>query len=321
MNSNSESSDHQLLALLQSVRDAQDDSARAELNELLRNNPSARAAMARLLVDEQALISRLRDDSIVSLLEPAMVGRSPAPARSTGWRPWRPLTATAAGLLLGMFFSSVVFGFVATRIGVVKRMPLAFHSPGFEDTSLILDDGLPHRAGQWGADSAAVVLEEYGVQPAEGQRMMRLEPIPRQKDVKNHASRAYQVVDLRSLVIPNNEEAEVQMTASFFASNSDIAATYRIRGVTLNEIPDQAMKEFWSKTDNDDAVSVSQKFETLPGDRRWHTFSVKMPLQHGAKTLVLIFAAMPPGDMSSEGSVHYLDDVQVSVFTSPQSLP
>jgi hypothetical protein len=63
--------EQRLLHLLQAVRDTRDTSARAELNTLLRENADARSTMARLMVDEQALISRLRDDSIVALLEPA----------------------------------------------------------------------------------------------------------------------------------------------------------------------------------------------------------------------------------------------------------
>ena len=51
---------HRLLRLLQAARDTQDASARAELNMLLRDNPEARPIMARLMVDEQALIEALR---------------------------------------------------------------------------------------------------------------------------------------------------------------------------------------------------------------------------------------------------------------------
>jgi hypothetical protein len=321
MNEHSESLAPRLLALLQSVRDSHDESARLALNELLRKDAAARAAMARLLVDEQALVSRLRDDRIVSLLEPTTPAPMPAFVGPARWQPWRPLTAAAAGLLLGMFFSSVVLGFVATRVNNVTKVPLAIGNPGMEDASAVLHDGLPKVAGKWGVDSAAVVSTENGVQPAEGSRMLRLQPIPRSKDVKNHSSRAYQVLDLSSLVISEDEETQVQLTASFFSSDLDQAAIYRIRGIALDETPDIAMKDFWSKVENDDVVSVSQKFETLPGEPGWYTFSMKMPLRVGAKTLVILFAATPPEDESSEGSVHYVDDVQVALLTSPAALP
>ena len=106
MNHDDSSSSHRsleqrLLHLLQAVRDTHDTSARAELNTLLRENADARSTMARLMVDEQALISRLRDDSIVALLEPAPEAESPLRTTSR-WFAWRPLTAAAAGIVFGM---------------------------------------------------------------------------------------------------------------------------------------------------------------------------------------------------------------------------
>ena len=101
--------EHRLLRLLQAARDTQNPSARAELNMLLRDNPEARPIMARLMVEEQALISRLRDDVIVELLEPTRAQQTTPPMRSR-WLAWRPLTAVAAGILFGLFGASMVFG-------------------------------------------------------------------------------------------------------------------------------------------------------------------------------------------------------------------
>ena len=97
MNVDSESITHRLLALLQAVRDTHDDSARVTLNELLRNDSTARAAMARLLVDEQAILHRLRDDVIVSLLAPPSSVEQRKVTRWLSWQAWRPLSAAAAG--------------------------------------------------------------------------------------------------------------------------------------------------------------------------------------------------------------------------------
>lgn len=321
MNSHSESLTPRLLELLQSVRDSHDESARLELNELLRNDTAARSVMARLLVDEQALVSRLRDDSIVSILEPTKSDSLPRISGSPGWQLWRPLAAAAAGLIVGMFFTSFVFGFVATRFGSVTLVPITIANSGMEDASAALEAGLPKAAGQWGVDSAAIVEAENGIKPVEGSRMLRLQPIPRSKDVKNHASRAYHVLDLSSLGELDDEAREVQLTASFCASHRDRSSIFRIRGIALDETYEQARKDFWTKAENDDVVSVSQKFSSSLGELGWHTYSVKMPLPRGAKTLVVILAAMPPEDKSVEGSIHYLDDVHVSVITPSPSKP
>jgi hypothetical protein len=321
MNPDSATLDHQLLSLLQAVRENHDQSSRAQLNELLRSDPTARATMARLLVDEQALINRLRDDRIVSLLEPTSSTSPQNVARTPRWLTWRPLTAAAAGIVLGMFCTSVVYGFVAQR-SLEKKIPLTVYSPGLETVGTSVDDGLPKAIGVWGADSALVVPAEHGVQPPEGKQMMRLMPIPLERSVKNRFSRVYQVLDLRSQPIPRNiTDAEVQVTASFCATDSAVASRYLIRAVALDEEPEQATRGFWPKTEEDGVVSVVQRFETSPGDKGWHTFSLKMPLPRGAKSLVFLFGAGSVGEATTEPSPHYLDDVHVSVITSEPTLP
>jgi hypothetical protein len=112
----------------------------------------------------------------------------------------------------------------------------------------------------------------------------------------------------------------VEVTASFCSINSDISSRYLIRAIALDEAPEAAMKGFWSKVDSDGVVSQSQRFDTAPGDSGWQTFSMKLRLPPGSKTLVLIFGAVPPEDTSRRALVHYLDDVQVSLLT-PQPLP
>ncbi len=323
MNPDSTSLDHRLLTLLHGVRDTHDDAARATLNELLRNDPAARVAMARLMVDEQALIHRLRDDSIVSLLNPAPTAGPANEIRFPRWLSWRPLSAAAAGMVFGMVCTSVVYGLAVNRADALRKVPLVVYNSGLENPETIAARGVPKGVGQWGADSARVVSTENGVLPLQGQRMLRLEPIPLEKNVKNHASRAYQVLDLRTVPMPGNAGAtEVQVTASFFAANSDVSSRYFVRAIALSEPPAQATQgSFWQKTQDDGVVSASQRFDTAPGDRRWHTFSLKMPLPRGAQSLVFVLGAEPTDDASSEASAHYLDDVHVSVLFPQTTLP
>jgi hypothetical protein len=151
---------------------------------------------------------------------------------------------------------------------------------------------------------------------------LRLEPIPRDKPVKNHTSRAYQVFDLRSVPTEAvNGTSEVQVTASFFATQNQFSSRYLIRAFAANEAPEAATEDFWSKSEDDGVVSMSQRFDNTLGDRRWHTFSLKMPLPRGARTLVIILGAIPPEDPAVEPSVHYLDEVNVTLLTSVSTLP
>ena len=236
------------------------------------------------------------------------------------WFGWRPLTAAAAGIVFGMLCTSVVFGFVNQRVAV-KEVPLLDFDAGLEDATQTLQDELPDRVGQWGMDQASVVAAEGHVLPLQGERMLRMEPIPPQRPVKNHTSRAYQMLDLRSQPVAMlNGQTEAEVTASFCAANSDLSSRYLIRAIALDEAPETATKNFWSKVESDGVVSESQRFDTQPGKSGWHTFSLKLRLPPGSKTLVLVFGAMPPEDTSRPAFVHYLDDVQVTLLT-PQPLP
>jgi len=257
-------------------------------------------------------------DRVIDLLRAAPLTENKPAGR---WFSWRPLTAAAAGILFGMFCTSVVFGLVAQRGGAVKMVPLKVFDAGLEGLKPV-DKGLPHGSDEWGADSAKVVTAENGVEPQEGQRMMRLEPIPREKNVKNLASRVYQVLDLRALPMRDiSSDAEVHVAGSFFATKSEISSRYLIRAIALDEPPEQATIDFWSKMESDGVVSESQRFDTKPGDRGWKTFSLKLRLPLESKTLVFILGAVPPEDASIQPSVHYLDEVQVSLLISDSTLP
>lgn len=103
-------SDSRLLELLLAARDEADQAARTELNNLLRTNPDQRSTIARLLVDEHALISRLRDERMVAMLEAKPHPRPPARskvARKTGNTSW---LAVAAVLLFCGFLAWLAMG-------------------------------------------------------------------------------------------------------------------------------------------------------------------------------------------------------------------
>jgi hypothetical protein len=241
--------------------------------------------------------------------------------KAARWFAWRPLTAAAAGIVFGMLCTSVVFGFVAQR-AAVKKMPLVVFDSGLEDVKQTLNEGLPSQSGQWGMDDAQVVPAEGKVTPLIGQHMLRLQPIPREKNVKNHTSRAYQVLDLRSLpTSAMTTDTEVEVSASFCPTNSGISSRYLIRAIALDEVPAQATKNFWSKVESDGVVSESQRFDSVPGAAGWRTFSMTLRLPPGSKTLVLILGAVPPEDADQPATAHYLDDVQVSLLSSENPLP
>lgn len=299
------------------IRRCRDGEATAEefarLEAYLREDADFREAYVRYMNLDVAL------SAVANLVPfPETTSAVPKTRRSVGIT-WRPLTAAAAAFVFGMLCTSVVFGFVAQRMGTVKKVPLVFYNPGLEAAASDMADGLPKGAGQWGADSAVVVKAENGVQPREGSQMLRLEPMAPEK---NLLSRAYQVLDLRSQ--PGGgaaTDAEVLVTASFFAAEGDVASRFMIRAFALKETPAQATKGFWPKTEDDGVVSMRRTFETAPGDRGWHTFSMKMPLPRGAKSLVFVLGAGTVDEAPVGAQAHYLDDVQISILIPQAAQP
>jgi hypothetical protein len=159
-----------LLTLLQKVRDERDTESRTELNDLMRVDPEARKTMAASLVNEQAIISHLRDQSIVSILNPDPM--STLPPKSTcepSWLQWSPLWATAAGILFGVLCTSVVFGYAMS--GVKNAITLLQES--FESGTAPLVIGRPEKADVWSGDYSEIVGEKQGVKPKSGKRMLR----------------------------------------------------------------------------------------------------------------------------------------------------
>jgi hypothetical protein len=324
MNPDDSSSSHRsleqrLLHLLQAVRDTRDTSARAELNTLLRENADARSTMARLMVDEQALTSRLRDDSIVALLEPAPAVET-ALRTSPRWFAWRPLTAAAAGLVIGLFSASMVFGFGVRSLEKV----VSLLQESFEGGPAPLVKGIPQDVNLWSGDYSEIVETYEGVKPKDGTKMARV----LRSDFEGKASSKpslqgdlMRVVDVRPFLREaNGGEVVITLSALFNAAPFPEAERYD-GAVTLWALGPQFPTE-----DNlmDDALAHSVGL-CRPLDRdpaTWQKASTRLLLPPGTE-MVLLKASFRPMPASSESQSplpdhvtfagHFVDDVRASV--------
>ena len=156
-----------------------------------------------------------------------------------GWFAWRPLTAAAAGLALGLFSASVVFGFGAASFG--SAMTLLRDS--FESGPAPLVIGVPIEAGKWSGDYSEVVGEQQGVRPGAGVKMLRFArgdfegmSIP-----SSHSSDVFRLVDVRPFRSEFSDGgAVVQLTAMFnavwfpedenFALDASLVGNEKVRG-------------------------------------------------------------------------------------------
>ena len=324
MNPDDSSSSHRsleqrLLHLLQAVRDTHDTSARAELNTLLRENADARSTMARLMVDEQALISRLRDDSIVALLEPAPATET-ALRTTPRWFAWRPLTAAAAGLVIGLFSASMVFGFGARSIEKV----ISLLQESFEGGPAPLVKGIPQDVNLWSGDYSEVVERYEGVKPKDGTKMVRMlrsDFEGKASSMPNRQGDLSRIIDVRSFMRDANG-GEFVMTLSALFNAAPFPDSQRYDGVVTL----YALGELGSTEESlmEDALAISNgSCNSMDRDSAtWQRASTRLLLPTGTEFVMLkvSFRRWPKGSgdqpslpdlMTFAG--HFVDDVRASV--------
>jgi len=235
---------------------------------------------------------------------------APKPAR---WLTWRPLTAAAAGIVFGMFCTSVVFGFVVQR-GLEKRTLVAVFQPSFEDAQMRLAKGFPDPSAHWGGDEARVVMAENGIQAKEGKFMLRLEASP-----KGSPRIVYQVLNLTSLPSSgSNEMREIEITASFAAADAAASVRYMLRAFAVSEAREN-LDVAWFEHRDEAIASATRGLDVLSGAHGWQTMGLKIQVPCAAHSLVLFFGVRTP-DKNLPQAAHYLDDVQVSLIEQ-QPLP
>ena len=264
-------------------------------------DPAARKAY----FDRVALSQALATEAKSFTTKQATIVR---PHRSV-WLQWRPLAAAAAGLVIGLFSASLVFGFVVQR-GAEKRTPLAVFEPGFENAQMPLTMGFPAGAGRWSGDAAHVVPAENGVPPKEGKFMLRLEPLSK------GVPRIYQVLDLQSLP-PNagGESRAIEISASFATAVAESSVRYMIRAFAVTAAPED-LDAAWFDRRDESIASVAKGIDALPGANGWQTLGVSIQVPRAARSLVLFFGVRTP-DRAARTVPHYLDDVRVSLLTHP----
>jgi hypothetical protein len=313
--------EYRLLRLLLAVRETQNPSARAELNMLLRENAEARPIMARLMVDEQALISRLREDGIVELLEPARTPK-PAPRIRMRWFARRPIMAMSAGILFGLFGASVLFGFGLGGRRTEKVTSLFVES--FESGPAPLVTGVPQQLNQWSGDFSELVGEQQSVKPVQGTKMARV--LRSDFEGKISSKRNFQgdlmrVVDVRAFTREING-GEVVMSASALFNAAPFPDTERYDGVVAL----YALGELGSteKTLLEDSLAHSYglrpSLDRDPGT--WEQANSRLQLPAGTEFVILkVSVRRWPKDKESQSSLpspvtfagHFVDDVRASI--------
>lgn len=249
---------------------------------------------------------------------------TPASSHPFRWLSWRPLAAAAAGIVFGMFCTSMVFGFGARSVEKV----MSILKESFESGPKPLVTGVPPVPGQWSGDYSEIALEHEGVKPKDGNKMARLlrsDFEGRTVAMPSRQGDLMRVVDVR----PFQREAkggDVVLTLSALFNAVPFPITDRYDGmVTIYALG--ADTELGGATEDsvkEEALAFSVgRFPSLDCDSAtWQPASTRLFLPAGTAFVMLKVSVcrMPVGSKSLSSlpesvtfAGHFIDDVRVSI--------
>ena len=290
------------------------DAESAALLERLAQDPQAVAYLAKrslLFTDLRRSAKRrnLQQWAVASSVTP-MEHRGTAKPGASRWLSWRPLAAAAAGIVLGMFCTSVVWAY-----SMNPRKVTLLHE-GFEHSPLIVHQAFPTAFSQWSVDTGDLVGPEQGASPKEGGRMLRLEPKPDDK-----FTRAHYVVNLRQIPAFSRSGAHpVQFRVSFRPALVGKTDRYVLRAATfsqgLAQIEPEWMKTGWAEVQDRALSFAAQGGGVSKGTEDWITMTLSIKVPAEANLMVLSLWAASMEEKREDRGAHYVDDMTLSSLTS-----
>ena len=298
-----------------------DDEALA-LQDALKSDKDLRALYLDYMNLDVALGSHAESRAAVNeILASPMAGET---SRSARWCSWRPLTAAAAGVVFGMFCTSVVFAYVGPSLGKV----ITLLQESFEAGPAPLVTGVPPGPDLWSGDYSEIVLEFEDAKPEDGSKMARLlrsdyegRTVPR----PSRQGDLMRVVDVRPF-LAEAKGGDVVMTLSALFNAVTFPATERYDGmVTIYALgADTDLRGATEDSVKEDALAFSVGLcHAVDRDSgTWQTASTRLLLPPGTKSVMVkvSFRREPVGSETLSSlpesltfAGHFVDDVRASI--------
>jgi hypothetical protein len=227
------------------------------------------------------------------------------------WRAWRPLTAAAAGIVIGMLCTSVVFGYVARKHDVVQTLLVE----GFENPAMILGRGVPASVGVWSGDLLAAVEAKDGVKPAGGRHMLALRP----QEGRTQCS-AYRFLDLTSLPPASaGQSRQIEVAVRFYSGEPGVKSRLRLRLTAFAEAAAEARELLMNGAAPERTLAHVEQSDSMKVGE-WNTRRLVMDVPAEARVLlVTMLTGLEPYSLPMPE--RYLDDVRVRLITQEMPLP
>jgi hypothetical protein len=233
------------------------------------------------------------------------------------WLSWRPLTAAAAGLVIGAFSATAVWAIAAVKSPPAPSVPLA--DAGFEAGASIPSGSVPQQLNQWSGDPCAIVEALGRVHPREGRHMLKFLAASTTGDFadsKNMASDLWQVI-----VLPGSGARTVRIRA-WFNADTDKQARFHIAAVAGDDASGSA-KDLWEQRYSEsEPLAFARAMISVDHDPvTWEAGELTLQAPPQARVLVISIAAyrLPVALANEWFPAQFVDDVNVSV--SEEVLP
>ncbi|QOV88358.1 hypothetical protein [Humisphaera borealis] len=288
------------------LSDQLSDADRSRLAAVLKSSAEARQLWF-LYNDNECSLAELKRPHVLEVRKP---GRS--------WFSLHPLATAAAGLILGVFCTSVVLAYVLPAAQQTVRILDA----GFEDIPSPQALGVPRSCGQWSGDSAEIVGAHHGVTPHGGTKMWRFlradNTLPPEAQA-SYVGEAIHVIDLKPLRRADVKAgSQIEISAWFAAgpTASDHRYHWNIKAAAFEGNASEA-PELWGKW-NETSTSLAQREVPAEKPGQWQQLRVTMLLPPNADFLVFecaVVQRLPQINLGvAEFPAHYVDDVRVRVL-------
>ena len=235
------------------------------------------------------------------------------------WLSWRPLTAAIAGIVLGMFCTSMVFAYVGPSLGKV----LTLLQDSFESGLAPEVTGLPREIGKWSGDFTEIVGEQQGVKPASGKKMLRFLRADYEGKVKpegSYMSDVYRLVDVRAYRREFGDGGAVAQLSAVFDAIAFPAGESFDCSVSLHALDAETALALRGKQNANIAreslaMTCSNRARLDRDPKTWQPVSAELRLPANTDFLLLHLAVAH--STSSQRRVtfdgHYLDDVRLTL--------
>jgi hypothetical protein len=243
---------------------------------------------------------------------------------SRRWLSWRPLTAAAAGLVFGMFCTSLVFGYVKPRAMAGASRLIGLVDGSFEEPSGGLASGFPSEFGKWSGDKAEFV----SLNAQDGKQALRFVQAEREPQLTNSGAGAcdvFQLVDLRSLKSETElGDTMLELSAQFLDARDAPGETVRfVARLHVFAGSPEGLREDWPMPKKEALATGSGIVFSKGGSTQtWRSVTSKVFLPQEADFAVVHLLVNIPEGRSNRTTpatfgVQYADDVLLRLKTQP----